>query len=125
MSTNPKAPYFVLTAAMRLYPRLPQLVGADWPNVQPQIDAYIAALQANPEAYLESTQLLGLLARYEAARQAFTAEMKVQETVTHNLTAPTLKRIWTDSRPMCRKSSITSSSATRFRACRRRMRWVH
>lgn len=88
MSTNPHAPHFVLAAVTRIYADLPLLVGADWPTIQPQVDAHIATLQSQPEAHLASTQLFGLLARYEPARQRLAAEIKIQETITYNLTQP-------------------------------------
>jgi len=51
-------PPFVLAAVKRLYPDMPDLVGADaWASLQPQIDSYIGTLEVQPDAYLASTQL--------------------------------------------------------------------
>ncbi len=88
MSTNPNAPHFVLAAVKRLYAVLPDLVGETaWNEIQDQVDAYIAALETKPNEYLVSTQLVGLLAQYESARQRLAAEIKVQEVISRNIAA--------------------------------------
>jgi len=90
---NPNAPYFILVAVKRIYADLPILVTQDtWGRIQPQVDAYIATLEAQPNAYLVSTQLLGLLARYEPARQRLTEEITVQEVISQNI-ASQMQRI--------------------------------
>lgn len=88
MSLNSQAPQFILVAVQRLYDTLPALVGADWPTIQPQVDAHIATLQKQPGDILASTQLFGLLARYEAARQRLSQELIVQQAVAANINQP-------------------------------------
>lgn len=86
MDINPNAPHFVLAAVKRLYPDLPNLIGPDsWNDIQPQVDTYVAVLEAGPNEYLVSTQLVGLLAQYEPARQRLTTEINVQEVISQNI----------------------------------------
>lgn len=85
---NPNAPHSVLAAVQRIYDVLPNLVGTDWSSIQPQVDAHIATLQTQPDAYLASAQLFGLLARYEPARLRLSEELIVQQTVAANLSGP-------------------------------------
>jgi hypothetical protein len=85
MSLDPNAPQFILTAVQRIYDALPALIGEDWSTIQPQVDAHIITLQNQPDAYLASTQIFGLLARYEAARQRLSQELIVQQVVVANL----------------------------------------
>ena len=81
-------PPFILAAVKRLYPDMPDLVGTDaWASLQPQVDSYIGTLEAQPDAYLASTQLYGLLAQHEAARQRLSKELIIQETVANSITA--------------------------------------
>lgn len=89
--TNPNAPQFILTAVLRIYDDLPVLVGVDWATIQPQVDAHIAALKAQPDAFLESTQLFGLLAGYEPARQRLSDELTIQAIVAANVISPLTK----------------------------------
>ncbi|MBL8160547.1 MAG: hypothetical protein JNJ61_01070 [Anaerolineae bacterium] len=81
MNFDPNAPHFVLAAVTRIYADLPALVGADWPQVQPQVDTYMMQLRAQPNQYLPMSQLLGLLAHYEPARQRMAAELDAQEQI--------------------------------------------
>ncbi|MCP5303438.1 MAG: hypothetical protein H7A03_09905 [Pseudomonadales bacterium] len=86
MPRNSNAPHFVLAAVMRIYPELPNLISQEsWLIEKEQIDNYIAQLEAKPNDYLASTQLVGLLARYEPARQRFAQEMTVQAVVFANI----------------------------------------
>ncbi|MBZ0284470.1 MAG: hypothetical protein K8L97_27265 [Anaerolineae bacterium] len=83
MTPNPNAPHFVLAAVTRIYPHLSSLIGTEnWNTIQPEIDAYIRELEAQPNADLANTQLFGLLARYESARLRMAQELKVQEVIT-------------------------------------------
>src|SRR4051794_30106711 len=85
MTLNPNAPYFILAAAKRIYTELPSLAGADvWKTIQSQVDTYLNTLETQPNAYLESTQLYGLLAQYEPVRQRIATEIKVQEVIGTN-----------------------------------------
>lgn len=93
MTPNPNAPYFVLAAAKRIYPDLPSLIGTEnWNAIQPEIVAYIRELETQPNAYLATTQLFGLLAKYEPARLRMAQELKVQEVITAIIT-PQMEQI--------------------------------
>jgi hypothetical protein len=84
--SNPNAPHFVLAAAKRIYAELPMLVtDSEWANIQPQVDTCLAALETQPDNFLASTQLVGLLAQYEPARLRLAQEMKVQEVISANI----------------------------------------
>lgn len=89
MSSNPNAPHFILAAVKRIYVDLPLLIGANsWVVIQPQINSLITSLEAHPNAYLASTQLFGLLATYEPARQRIAQELKIQEIIAENISEP-------------------------------------
>ncbi|HEX2906394.1 MAG TPA: hypothetical protein VHO69_06000 [Phototrophicaceae bacterium] len=88
MTANYKAPHFILAAIQRIYPDLSALVGADWAAIQPQVDAHIAKLEATPNAYLTSIQLVDLLAQYEPARQRLNAEIKTQAGTSQHVVNP-------------------------------------
>jgi hypothetical protein len=88
MTVNHNAPHFILAVIQRIYPDLPDLVGADWATIKPQVDAHIAKLEATPDAYLASMQLVGLLAEYELANQRFAVEIKIQEVIGQNIAKP-------------------------------------
>jgi hypothetical protein len=90
MVTDFNSPIFVLTAVKRIYDVLPELIGADWETVKPQVDTYIRALEAKNDDFLSYTLLFGLLAQYEAARQRLTEELIVQSTIAGNLDNPEL-----------------------------------
>lgn len=92
MTSNYNAPHFTLAAVKRIYADLPELVGVDWTTIQPQVDQYIAQLEAQPNAYLPATQLAGLLAKYEPARQRLTDEMTIQRVISQN-TADRMRNI--------------------------------
>lgn len=83
---KPNAPRFIRSAVTRIHDELPDLVGADWATIQPQVDAHLTALQVQPDDYRESAGLVGLLARYEAARLRLDQELTVQEIVAANIT---------------------------------------
>ncbi|MBK8024766.1 MAG: hypothetical protein IPK19_25940 [Chloroflexi bacterium] len=86
MSVDPNAPHFVLAAVKRIYPELPDLVGQEnWAAIQPQIDTHITALESQPNNDLASTQLFGLLAQYEPARQRMIEEIQVQKVISANI----------------------------------------
>lgn len=86
MTLNYNAPYFVLAAVKRIYGELPSLTGAEaWSSIQPQVDAHIKTLEAEPDAFLASTQLFGLLAQYEPARQRMADEINIQADLSQSL----------------------------------------
>jgi hypothetical protein len=88
MSVNSNAPHFVSAAVQRIYPLLPDLIGADWQNIQPQVDAYLTALRTQPDAYSEAAQLIALLTKHEPARQRLAQELTVQRIITENIVQP-------------------------------------
>jgi hypothetical protein len=79
MNKAKNTPPFVLVAVRRIYDRLPALVGENWPQIVGQVDSHLQALETHPDNYLASTQLFGLLAQYEPARQRLSEELIVQE----------------------------------------------
>lgn len=81
MNTSP----FFWTAVRRIDGLLPALIGQDWPTVGEQVDKLIKTLAADPSDDHASTQLLGLLAQYEPARQRLNAELITQEIVSAHL----------------------------------------
>jgi predicted anti-sigma-YlaC factor YlaD len=85
MTNNKNAPHFILAAVTRIYSELPDLIGDDWPTIQPQVDQHIAALKADPNNYAAMGQLSSLFWSYEAAQQRFKAELKVQEIIQQNI----------------------------------------
>jgi|SRR5579859_4658379 len=89
MTINSNAPYYFLVAVKRIYPELPALIGTEtWKGVQSQVDAFIIVLETQPNNYLAMTQLFGLLAQYEPARQRLTAEITVQKAISAEIAAP-------------------------------------
>lgn len=87
MTPNANAPHFILAAVTRIYSELPDLIGDDWPTIQPQVDQHIAALKADPNNYAAMGQLSSLFWPYEQAQQRFNAELKVQEIIHQNIQA--------------------------------------
>lgn len=88
MTYNPNAPRFILIAVKRIYPMLPTLIGEPWPQIAPQVDRYLQALEQNAEDYRASTQLFGLLAGHESARQRLNVELTMQQIIADNVDAP-------------------------------------
>lgn len=92
MASDPYAPEFILAAIKRIYPELPILIGKEnWGAIGPTIHEHISEIEnaEKPEhRILPSTKLFGCIEQYEPARKRLISELKIQEIISENISAP-------------------------------------